>query len=404
MLNLENILIPEIAKRLKDLRVTEYRKIPPELISHGQKSRILNIEKARLPKSGNFISDTLLDDYARYFTIPKAELIFGTSEETEKYLLLFFFEIFSTLTPDRFMNQLGLPRRIESLPMPLHAAIKNVTYAFADFGRWYELKQAYETADEKETIDFLSMYKIIWRLCKKKITRSFEEKLIPDVFNDKFYFNRINEKVMNWLLSDITTIIFPEMVEKLKSDSIFKMGYIVKGLIDEALVQKFSPCYLKNIPLEEFLPPIKSFHVHLEEEDRTEENMKKLAEETFRFLHASKERLSIEDLEALDKETFFEGVRGVTDESSPFVNDTRIVDAEEFIDYVMSTPTFFDKLHELNRRDRKIPGVLTVNSHASTLLQVKVNEVFEIIIDDLVRYQNIFINCIKWEELEDFAK
>ena len=245
------------------------------------------------------------------------------------------------------------------------------------------------------------------KFVKKKIVRSFEEKVIYLIFNEpdeKFHFNRINEKFNKWLLTDFANIIVPEIVEKLKSNSIFKMGFMVKTLIDEFLVFELPSSYLKDIPLEEFYPPVKSFHFHLEEKDRTDENLNQMASEMFRFLSQKKENMSIEDLKKLDEESYFQGVSGVTDQSQPFIDGTRKVSAEAFLNHVISTPDLFDSIHELNRKERKIPGILTVNSHASNLLQIKISEVIESMIDDLVRYQNIFINCIKGNELEDFAK
>ena len=66
------------------------------------------------------------------------------------------------------------------------------------------------------------------------------------------------------------------------------------------------------------------------------------------------------------------------------------------------TPDIFHRLHDLNSKERKIPGLLTVNSQASKLFQIKVNEVYLQQIDELVRFQNIYINLIKWDELETF--
>lgn len=407
MVDLEYMLIIRISHRLEKLRETGHGKIPPDIIANGQKSAILRMEKGKRPKSGNFISDTLLDSYADYFKKSKTELIFGTEKNWETDLMLVFFEVFSNITPKRFSKQFTLAKIARNLPSEVREAILNLAYCFADFGRWYDLKREHETKDEKETIDFLSMFQIIWRLCKRKILRSFKEKVVFSIFNeadDKFYFNRINTKFNQWLQTDFTNIIVPEMVEKLKNDSIFKMGYIVKNLIDESLVRNLPPAYLKEIPLEEFFPPVKSYLFHWEEGNKTDENLKKFAEESFRMMNQKMKNLTIEDYEKMSEENFFEGVSGVTDNSTPFVNGTRIVGAEKFIDYVINMPAFFDKLHDLNRTERKIPGILTVNSHASNLFQIKVNEVFEGIINDLVRYQNIFINCIKWEELEDFAK
>ena len=66
------------------------------------------------------------------------------------------------------------------------------------------------------------------------------------------------------------------------------------------------------------------------------------------------------------------------------------------------TPDIFDRFHDLNSNERKIPGLLSTNSQASKLFQFKVNEVYLQQIDELVRFQNIYINLIKWDELETF--
>ncbi|MBC2242859.1 hypothetical protein HCB25_02200 [Listeria booriae] len=136
---------------------------------------------------------------------------------------------------------------------------------------------------EKEIVDYISMYKILWRICKKKIMRSLEKNVVSSIFNDiddKFHFNRINEKFNKWLNDEFVNIIVPEIVEKLELNSIFKMGFMVKNLIDKFLLYNPPISHLKEIPLEEFYPPIQSFHIHLKKEDKTKENLNKLSSET----------------------------------------------------------------------------------------------------------------------------
>lgn len=321
--------------------------------------------------------------------------------------MLTFYEIYKNFIFEDFLDTRSFIIKSGKLSNNIRTAIQELSYSFADFGRWYHLRRqntiGTDTEWKKEMVDFLSMFKILWRICKHRILRSFKEKVIHSFFNEhnhKFYFNQINEKFHKWLITDFTTIIVPEVIEKLKNNSIFKMGFMVKSLISEFLSSEPPTSYLKEIPLEEFYPPIQSFHINLKKEDRTKENLNKLVSETTRLLNQKLENLSVEDLEKMSNEKFFQGVSGVTDESQSF----RIVNAEVFLDHVISTPNFFDNIHELNLDERKIPGILTVNSHASNLLQMKISEVIEEVVDDLVRYQNVFINCIKWEELKDFAK
>lgn len=46
MIDFEQIIIPTIASKFKRLRYNEGRKLAPEIISYGQKSAILKLEKA----------------------------------------------------------------------------------------------------------------------------------------------------------------------------------------------------------------------------------------------------------------------------------------------------------------------------------------------------------------------
>ena len=52
----------------------------------------------------------------------------------------------------------------------------------------------------------------------------------------------------------------------------------------------------------------------------------------------------------------------------------------------------------------KVPGILNVNSQTSKVFQSKLNETIIGMIDELVKVQNAFINCIEFDELEEFGK
>lgn len=406
MINFEAILSKRIARRFKSLRGT----IPPEIIANGQKSQILSIEKEKMPKSGNFVSDTLLDAYSDYFGKSKSELIFGNSGEKETQVFELFHRIFLSVYPNEVRENSKIIKDLELKPDPkVMGAFTDFFHIFGDFGRWYNLKQ-HELPDTEEDIfiDFDSMYYIFWYLSKNKIMRSFQEKVISTSFTEsdnKFYFNRINEKVNRWLINDFSSVLIPDMLEKLKTDSIFKIGFLVKNLIDEFLVKNLPESFLENIPLEEYYPPVRSYRFHFEE-DTSKEEIQKASEEFLRFLSQDKKQRPNETPEEffqrIEREKFFEDSSIVEDTSESFINETRKISAEGFLNSVLDTPEVFDAIHDLNMKERKIPGILTVNSQASKLFQQKVNEVVLTIIDDLVRYQNIFINCIKWEELQDF--
>ncbi|MCC9692567.1 hypothetical protein HK247_10230, partial [Streptococcus agalactiae] len=102
MLDLEKILRGMISAKFKDLRGS----IPPDIISNGQRTAIYNIEKGKNPKSGNFVTDTLLEDYSSYFGMDKSDLIFGDALLLELTLYHVFSQIFYQIVPDD--NRIGL--------------------------------------------------------------------------------------------------------------------------------------------------------------------------------------------------------------------------------------------------------------------------------------------------------
>lgn len=95
MLDLERILRKIIAYRFKKLRGD----IPYELIS-SQRANMNRIEQGINVTSGNFVSDTLLDEYSKYFGKSKPELIFGNDAEIENTLYFMFLQVFVKIIPD----------------------------------------------------------------------------------------------------------------------------------------------------------------------------------------------------------------------------------------------------------------------------------------------------------------
>ncbi|HEL0601885.1 TPA: hypothetical protein TUS96_001984 [Streptococcus equi subsp. zooepidemicus] len=195
--------------------------------------------------------------------------------------------------------------------------------------------------------------------------------------------------------------IIPEFLRKLRTDSIFKMGFMVKDLIDNFMEVDLPKSYLEDVPLEEFFLPMKNYHISFKE-GISDEDIEKLSTEIVEMLTRDTTINGLDDIKRIDGENFFTEFDFVTDESISFVDETRRVSAQSLLDSILMTPDIFDRLHDLNSKERKIPGLLTVNSQASKLFQIKVNEVYLQQIDELVRFQNIYINLIKWDELETF--
>lgn len=176
---------------------------------------------------------------------------------------------------------------------------------------------------------------------------------------------------------------------------------MVKDLIDNFIEVDLPESYLEDVPLEEFLLPVKSYHFNFKE-NLSDEEIMKVSAEIVKMTSRDNTINSLEDIQRINEETFFAEFDFITDESTPFVNGTRRVNANSLLDSILMTPDIFDRFHDLNSNERKIPGLLSTNSQASKLFQFKVNEVYLQQIDELVRFQNIYINLIKWDELETF--
>ena len=401
MLDLEKILRKLIARRFRDLRGDT----PYELIS-SQRGNISRIERGLNADSGNFVSATLLDEYSNYFGISKAELVFGDDGEIENTLCFMFLQIYVQIIPKVKVSYMKFPFKPEEfqddISPDIYEKFREIFIIFGDYYRWYKVRK-YDDNSDKD-IDVVSMFKIGWALLNKKIIRSFKLYVITEFFNDsepKFNFNQINAKFNLWYAKHFVNSIIPEALSKLQTDSIFKMGFMVKDLIDNFIEVDLPESYLEDVPLEEFLLPVKSYHFNFKE-NLSDEEIMKVSAEIVKMTSRDNTINSLEDIQRINEETFFAEFDFITDESTPFVNGTRRVNANSLLDSILMTPDIFDRFHDLNSNERKIPGLLSTNSQASKLFQFKVNEVYLQQIDELVRFQNIYINLIKWDELETF--
>ncbi len=392
----EEILVKEISKRFKKLR----GKIPYDVIANGQATAIKRIEKGVIPSSGNFISDALLESYSDYFKMSNQELIFGDENDIEFGSLQLFAELSCSIMPEFYKKKFKFEKSLNSNNKKKQDSILALFYTFADFGRWYNLRQDGVLKEDKFPIDFIEMGLILWQICKTKTIRLFKEKVIKpsfDEFDKKFHFNRINEKLNKNFCTDFIDILIPEIVEKLKCDSIFKMGYMVKSLIDEILVLNLKESHLVEIPLKENYPPMRTWKFSSNQSEDSAD-IRGFVDEFFDY--NSRKYKTYNEIDDYFKKT--DGKPGVTTQYS--IKRTRKVNLESFVNNIIETPAWFSESHFLNFQEMKVPGILNVNSQTSKVFQSKLNETIIGMIDELVKVQNAFINCIEFDELEEFGK
>ena len=195
MLDLERTLRKIIAYRFKRLRGDT----PYELIS-SQRGNINRIEQGINTSSGNFVSDTLLDEYSKYFGKSNAELISGDDDQIENTLFFMFLQMYIKIIPDVKVPDMQYPFKSEEfqdgISLDICEKFREIFIIFSDYYRWYKIRKFEEESDKD--IDVVSMFKIVWALLNKKIVSSFKVHVITEFFNDsepKFCFNQIIERL-----------------------------------------------------------------------------------------------------------------------------------------------------------------------------------------------------------------
>lgn len=322
-----------------------------------------------------------------------------------------FFLIFLHLISNKDVNYANMFKTQGEPDKKILKALEEIFYIFGDFGRWFKIKHIEKKSDSDKIIDFESMFFIFWLLSGNTLVSSFKSdvisKIIDESGNDKFIFTKINTEVDRWLKDKVAKILFPNLIQKLKTDSVFKMGFMVKNLIEEFLVNNLTSDHHTKIPLKRYFPPSSSYHFHFEGNE-TEEELRKISDEWLRMMD-DRQKLNISNLsndekfKIFEQTYYFEGVKQVKNQNKPFINDRVAVYAEGFLNNILNQniiPGFID--HRLYRREYRIPGMLQENNKAQKLLQEKINEMTLHLIDELVDYQYTFISCIEWKELSEY--
>lgn len=343
----EDELIKRVSVRFRELRGS--RQI--ETISYGQKSTIKRIESGKNVKSGNFIPDSLLEDYSRIFKIKKVRLIFGTDSEIENLLEVTFDNYFQEILSKKKIND-GLDN--------FNKCFIDYLCIFAEFSTWYNLNMTQVSSIFFETP---------WLLIKRKLTRSFKNNVIKDIFNDmnrSFKFVEINQYFERWLENELSDIFFPEIMESLKKNTIFKIGYMVDTLMKEFIES--------DIPIiENDLIPFNFV--------RAQRN----PDYTPYFIVKTKEG---DKLVRNDRPSEKDGVY-----PTKFVSLNRNLDRNEFTDLVKQNKAKFGG---------HVPGILTINSRASKYIQLELNDLMLNHVKDLTEYQKYLLGLIRFSELENF--
>lgn len=343
----EKELIKRVSLRFRNIRGS--RKIGT--ISSGQVSTIKRIESGKNTNSGNFIPDSLLYDYSQIFNIKKSTLIFGTDSEIENLL---------EITFDNYFQEILSKKKINDGLENFYKSFIDYLCIFAEFSTWYNLK-----LDQKCSLLFI----IPWYLIKRKLVNSFKNRVINNIFKDensKFLFKEIDEQFTQWLNYELANIFFPEVINKLKKETIFKIGFMINFLTKEIIEPEIPILENDSIP--------------------------------FKYLRLKK---NLDYMTSVMLKTD-KGVRFKRKYSPPKNNEVRkkelvpeqkILNRNDFLNYVRS---------DRGKLAGHVPGLLTVNSRASKYMQLELNDLMLNHVKEYTAYQNKLLSLIEISELEDF--
>lgn len=344
----EDELIKKVSVRFRELRGS--RQI--ETISYGQKSTVKRIESGKNIKSGNFIPDSLLEDYSRIFKIKKDRLIFGTDSEIADLLESTFYNYF---------QEILLNRKVSGNLCEFNRSYIDYLCIFAEFSTWYNFD-----FNKKCSLLFFTP----WIIIKRRLVNSFKHYVIEVIFNDEgqsFKFVEINRQFHRWLEFELANFFFPEIIELLKKDTIFKIGYMVNTLAKEFIEY--------DLPtLNDDLIPFNYLRINTRVYSPIAVKVKIDGKYRTIMKHIPPNKDNKERMKEL-------------------VPVNKILNRNEFLDHVKNNSIKFGG---------KVPGILKINSKASQFVQLELNDLFLNEIKTLTKYQRYLLSLIMYQELEDF--
>ncbi|SEN16240.1 hypothetical protein SAMN04487786_3303 [Paenisporosarcina quisquiliarum] len=453
MIDLEAYLIPKIAERCKILRMNIG--FPMERMS--DKASISRIEKGVVPKSGNFITETVLFDYTNVFDKAPEEIIFGSSEEFEETLEWLFTKLFRLIRIKDLTTDSDLYRGLDNIDIESQKAVLSMAETFAEFnikrynflksdekymdnvskdldcqlwigGEFVNLERDFRKTpiNEETVIDIFDMRDKMWLMCRTKFISSFRVEIIDNILRD-FKYSNINSKVRQWIIQQFNKVIVPDAVAKLKSNMIFKIGFMVKNLIDEFLDEDLSISFQNTIPLQ--ITKAKHYELNINSIDlsKLSEAEKNERVELILEVMRTMQKGEIQDAKLLRY--------GINFREVPEAISTKEVEIDDVINRAINTrgigrtlkdPPMFEEspifvTSDINPQDsikaavedwydnkhfknQNIPGYLTNNSQIIQRLQERMNKDINESIDKFIDIQNNLLKLLTDEELMNFSK
>lgn len=397
LFDLESKLVPIIAERCKTLRKKNHH----SQVFGIDRSIVSKIENKIIPKSGNFITYNQAKAYSLAYDISLNEVVFGSRDEIKNIFLDIHYDMF----------RLAMLKHIDpkSDEAPIYASLTNLLCSFAEFNKQkHKLKnteysrlhavsrfQDYPFIITKDKLNYLDPYTIYlnentnWEIA---IDLIYIENLIRLIYFDEtfksFYtyvcnidstykFSSINEKLKKWILEEYIKKIVPQLEKTLRSNIIFKYGYLTHNLLHDYINYNIKDNHNKTVDIEVSTKPIKRVIINnttshfneLSEDDKLQRG-----QDIYDFIMGDKTP------ENLDKDvTIIDSPKSVTIENI-LINDV-IEHMDATIDY---------------RKNSRItiPRFYTHNKSLSTEIERRFSNDLQKIVTDLVSMQNNILNII----------
>jgi len=454
MIDLENYLVKRISERCKTLRLN--LGIPMEKIS--DRSAVSRIESGKVPESGNFITETVLSDYVSIFNKSYKEIIFGSEKELEDTLELLFGEMFRLICLKNLDEDMDLYNGLNNIDIDTQKAVLSLAETFAEFnfkrykflktddvhmdifnksldrlmwinGKIINIERDFrsEEINEETVIDLIDMTDKMWLICKKKFISSFIGEVVDPIVDD-FKFSTINSTFYDWIIKRFNKIIIPEVIGKLKSVAIFKIGFMVGNLISEFLDEDLSVSFQNSVPIQRTRP--ESYQIKFNTRNLRallggKQDPLEFINEIINEIASSGEKDNV----PFDKYLHL----GIKVQKVPEMNQLEEVGIENILNRailekengkILNNPlnlewgpiykvSDFDSKEEMELASRKwhedkyfenqkIPGYLTNNSQILSVLQSRLNKNTYEMIEEYIDIQNNLLKLLTEKDLEKF--
>lgn len=461
MINLQEMLIPNISERCKELRESYGLKM--EQIS--DKAVISRIEKGTCPKSGNFITQTVLLDYVNVFEISPEELIFGHSEELAETLEWLFDRMFFSVLQKKLATSTDLYTNLDKASIASQKAVLSMAEMFAEYNlqRYNFLKsdEVFMDSVNKEmdtyltmgdrvfnierdfrvkpinddtVVDSRDMAEKMWLMCKERMIRSFKMSVITPLFED-FTYSAINSTVSLWIIKEFCMDIVPTVVEKMKTNSIFKLGLLTKQLLQEFIEEDLPESFQQTVPIKTTKDDGRRIIVgrrarkndkklpadELKEQARLvdvalamirngeQPDTKLLAEfEKYDILFEENEKevtIREEDIDSVINRIISSKYNGRTKNHRPMIEEgSPIFQVPNTISDKTVDDLFTRWYEDTHFHNQVIPGYFTNNSQIGHRLQEHLNDDILMMIESIIHMQNNLLLFLTEEDLLLFAK